>query len=141
MDLPDWVEQLWGELRFKELVGQESGEGFQRLFQQVMKAVDGDDFAEVRPVGKHGDFKCDGWGMESWTCYAVYGPFTRKTPAQVRLKFARDLHGATRSWPNMRAWRLVHNDVAGLSALVVAALASLREEVDMNARQVRILPP
>lgn len=141
MDLPEWVDQLWGELRFRELAGQETGEGFQRLFQQVMKAVDGDDFLDVRPIGKRGDFKCDGWGMQSGTCYAVYGPFTRKSPDQVRRKLARDLHGAAQAWPEMRAWRFVHNDVAGLSALVAAALVSLRDEIRTNAPHVTILPP
>lgn len=64
LDLPDWVERLWGELRFKELVGQETGEGFQRLFHQVMKTVSGDDFLEVRPTGRYGDLKCDGWEVQ-----------------------------------------------------------------------------
>lgn len=141
MDLPDWVYQLWSELRFRELAGQEVGEGFQRLFQQVMKAVYGDDFVDVRPVGKHGDFTCDGWGMRSRTCYAVYAPFTRKTPGQVRAKIARDLHGGMRAWPEIRGWRLVHNDHAGLSALVAAAIVSLKDEMDAGARRVTILPP
>jgi hypothetical protein len=25
VDIPDWIEQLWAELRFRELVGQTSG--------------------------------------------------------------------------------------------------------------------
>ena len=83
MDLPEWVDELWSELRFAELAARESGEGFQRLFQRVMKAADGESFLEVRPVGKYGDFKCDGWDTSSQTCYAVYGPFTRKTPDEV----------------------------------------------------------
>lgn len=141
MDLPGWVEVLWGELRFRELAERESGEGFQRLFQQVMRAVDGDDFLQVRPVGRHGDFKCDGWGMRSRTCYAVYGPFTRQNREQVRRKIAGDLHGAVRAWPEMREWRLVHNDLAGLSALVAAALVSLREDMDAAAPHITILPP
>lgn len=141
VDLPDWVGQLWAELRFRELVGEQNGEGFQRLFQQVMKATDGDDFLEVRPIGKHGDFKCDGWEMHSQTCHAVYGPFSRKSPDQVRRKIARDFHGAVRAWPEMRAWRLVHNDIAGLSALVAAALVSLKGEATTSAPHVTILPP
>jgi hypothetical protein len=141
VELPQWIEQLWGELRFKELVGHENGLGFQRLFQQVMKAVDGDDFLEIRPVGKHGDFKCDGWGMQSRTCYAVYGPFTRQSLASVRRKLANDFHGAVSAWPDMRAWRLVHNDIAGLGAVVAAALVSLHEEASTKASHITILPP
>lgn len=141
MDLPDWVEQLWGELRFKELVGQETGEGFQRLFQQVMKIVAGDDFLEVRPAGRYGDLKCDGWEMQSGTCYAVYGPFARKSPSEVRGKLLADLHGAIREWPEMRMWRLVHNDLAGLGAPVAKAIVSLREETGTIAPNVQILPP
>lgn len=141
MDLPEWVDELWSELRFAELAARESGEGFQRLFQRVMKAADGESFLEVRPVGKYGDFKCDGWDTSSQTCYAVYGPFTRKTPDEVREKIESDLHGALRAWPEMRNWRFVHNDQAGLSALVAAALVSLRDDPDPAARHVTLLPP
>lgn len=141
VDLPEWVDQLWGELRFAELAAQESGDGFQRLFQRVMKAVDGESFLDVRPIGKFGDFKCDGWDAMSHTCYAVYGPFTRKTPAQVHRKIAGDLHGAVRAWPEMRNWRLVHNDQAGVSVLVAAALVSLRDDPAPTARNVAVLPP
>jgi hypothetical protein len=59
MELPAWVEELWIELRFKQLVLQEPDIGYQRLFQRVMKAVDGDDFVDVRPAGRGGDLKCD----------------------------------------------------------------------------------
>jgi hypothetical protein len=141
VDLPDWVEQLWAELRFRELIGQASGEGFQRLVQQIVKAVDGDDFLDVRPIGMHGDFKCDGWGMQARTCYAIYGPFKRKTPRQVRDKIAEDLFGAVRSWPEMRSWRLVHNDLAGLNALVAAALVAVSEEARAEAPHVTVLSP
>lgn len=141
VDLPEWVDQLWGELRFAELAAQESGDGFQRLFQRVMKAVDGESFLDIRPIGKFGDFKCDGWDAVSHTCYAVYGPFTRKTPAQVHRKIAGDLHGAVRAWPGMRNWRLVHNDQAGVSVLVAAALVSLQDNPAPTARNVEVLPP
>lgn len=140
-DLPDWVERLWGELRFKELIWQETGEGFQRLFQQVMKTVSKDDFLEVRPVGRYGDLKCDGWEVQSKTCYAVYGPFTGKSPSKVRDKLLDDLRGAIRAWPEMRMWRPVHNDLAGLGASVAKALVSLREEASTSAPNVHILPP
>lgn len=59
VDIPDWSERLWAELRFRELVGQTSGEGFQRVVPH-MKAVVGDDFMEVRPVGECGECSCDG---------------------------------------------------------------------------------
>lgn len=141
VDLPGWVEQLWAELRFRELVGQTSGEGFQRLFQQVMKAVDGDDFVEVRPVGKHGDFTCDGWGLRSQTCYAVYGPWSAKSRAQVRRKIEIDFFGAVAAWPDMKTWRFVHNDYAGLNVLALKALTELTGRIEEDAPHVRILPP
>lgn len=141
MDLPEWVSQLWCELRFAELIEQEGGEGFQRLFQRVMKAVAGETFLDVRPVGKYGDFKCDGWDTGSQTCYAAYGPFTRKTPGQVRSKIAADLRGAVRGWPELRNWRLVHNDRAGISSLAAAALVSLRDDRALIERRVVVLSP
>jgi hypothetical protein len=141
VDLPDWFEELWGELRFQDLARRETGDGYQRLFHLVMRAVAGDDFLEVRPVGKHGDFACDGWSMRSRTCYAVYAPFSRKTPGQVRRKVARDLQGAVQAWPEMREWRPVHNDYAGLSALVASAVVSLKEDMDGRPQSVTILPP
>jgi hypothetical protein len=141
VDLPEWVNQLWAELRFAELAARESGEGFQCLFQRVMKAAEGEAFLDVRPIGKFGDFKCDGWDSASQTCYAVYGPFKRKTPGQVRNKIAGDLLGAVRAWPEMRNSRLVHNDQAGVSALIAAALVSLRDDPALAERHVVVLPP
>lgn len=141
VDVPDWFEQLWAELRFRELVTQAGGGGFQQLFHRVMKAVDGDDFLDVRPIGKYGDFKCDGWEMSSRTCYAVYGPLSVKRPDEVRRKISDDLLGAVRGWPEMRSWRLVHNDFAGLNVLVAAALVELKEEVLRVAPRLEVLPP
>uniref|UniRef100_UPI000B0D75EC hypothetical protein n=1 Tax=Actinoplanes rectilineatus TaxID=113571 RepID=UPI000B0D75EC len=139
--VPDWVQNLWSELRFKEIVGREGGLGFQRLFQQVMKAVDRDDFLDVRPVGRHGDFKCDGWGFSSQTCYAVYGPFSQRSRAAIQRKVAGDFEGAVAAWPDMKNWRLVHNDFGGLSSVVAAVLVPLREEAKSITPNVTLLPP
>lgn len=141
MELPAWIEDLWGELRFQQLVMAETGAAYQRLFQQVMKAVDGDDFVDVRPAGKHGDLKCDGWGSASRTCYAVYAPFTRKSLAEVHRKVADDFHGAMQAWPDIRAWRFVHNDLFGLEAPVAAAVEALRSETRTVTPGVDVLPP
>jgi hypothetical protein len=140
-NIPDWVDRLWSELRFKEIAGREGGLGYQRLFQQVMKAVERDDFLDIRAVGKHGDFKCDGWGMASHTCYAVYGPFSRKSRSAVQRKIVSDFNGAVAGWPEMQNWRIVHNDYGGLSAVVAAVLVSLQEEAKSIAPNVNILPP
>ncbi|MCW2929119.1 MAG: hypothetical protein JWM19_81 [Actinomycetia bacterium] len=141
MHVPDWVMQLWEELRFMELVAQESGEGFQRLFQRVMKSVEGDAFLDIRPIGRHGDRKCDGWSINSQTCYAAYGPFAKKNQNQVRRKIESDLRGAAEAWPEMRGWRLVHNDRNGISALVASALISLQAESSSALPNAAILPP
>lgn len=141
MQVPAWVEELWTELRFKHLVLQAPDTAYQRLFQEVMKAVDGDDFVDVRPAGSIGDLKCDGWSTSTRTCYAVYAPFTRKSPATVRRKVQDDLRGALAAWPEMRGWRLVHNDLFGLAAPVAATLEHLRAEVGKLPVEVEILPP
>jgi hypothetical protein len=106
-----------------------------------MKAVDGDDFVDVRPAGSVGDLKCDGWSTSTRTCYAVYAPFTRKAPTTVRRKLEDDFRGALAAWPEMQAWRLVHNGLYGLAAPVAAALEHLRAEVSEQTAQVEILPP
>jgi hypothetical protein len=141
MELPAWVEELWIELRFKQLVLQEPDIGYQRLFQRVMKAVDGDDFVDVRPAGRGGDLKCDGWSTSASTCYAVYAPYTWKSLATVRHKVEDDFRGALAAWPTMRGWRLVHNDMHGLHAPVAAALEDLRAEASRSMSEVQILPP
>ena len=137
---PDWIVQLWEEWKFRLLVSRESGEGYQRLFQRTKKVVD-QDFLDVRPAGRIGDFKCDGWDLESGTCYAVYAPFTRKSPAQVRAKLKKDFEGAILAWPDMRAWRAVHNDSVGLSPLIAEAVVALKLQAKTSVPHVAILAP
>ncbi|MBN7559264.1 hypothetical protein [Mycobacteroides abscessus] len=135
------LENLWAELRFKQLVLEEPGDGFQRFFQRIMKAVDGDDFVAVRPKGRFGDFKCDGWSVASNTCYAVYGPFTRKSPGQIEAKIRSDFEGALNAWPEMKQWRFVHNDIYGLDPAVSKSIVTLRKKLADHPSHVSILPP
>lgn len=88
------------------------------------KLVEPTSFVDVRAGGRSGDFTCDGWHLTDHVCYAVYAPFSRKSAAQVR-QVLDDFQGALRSWPQMRAWQLVHNDMFGLSAPVAKALVDV----------------
>ena len=108
-----------------------------KIFTKIMRAEHGNEFHIARAGGKKGDLKCDGWDSQSKTLYAVYAPFSGKGRAAIHGKIRGDFLGAREKWPEMRRWRLAHNDFFGLSAEVTRALEDLR--MDLVSDGVRIL--
>ncbi|MFE7457512.1 hypothetical protein [Streptomyces sp. NPDC057554] len=137
-DLSNWVQLLWQEQKFKLWVLQAPAEQFESIFTRVMRASSGDSFHVARPGGAVGDFKCDGWDSRTKTLYAVYAPFSRKSRSAIRAKVRSDFSGALEKWPEMRQWRMVHNDFFGLSAELTRELEILRGESE--GLGVEILP-
>ncbi|MEU2360708.1 hypothetical protein ABZ616_08285 [Streptomyces noursei] len=136
-NLAKWTQLLWQEQRFKLWILQSPANQFEDIFTRVMRASFKDTFHAARPVGTSGDLKCDGWDAETKTLYAVYAPFSPKRKSAIRAKVRSDFYGAIEKWPEMRRWRLVHNDFFGLSAELTRELESLRNE--STERGVEIL--
>lgn len=121
------VERTYYQLAFNERFLRSAGGAFQDFFTELMELVHPEDFERVRPWGKQGDQKCDGYLPSSKTVFQCYGPHGMKD-ATVLQKIDEDFRGAVEHWPNMKEWIFVHNDTDGLSANVTKKLEQLRAE-------------
>ena len=79
------------------------GLSFQNLFEQIMRKSDSS-FLTVRPMGRAGDWKADGFSLNSGTVYQCYAPGKMKG-AEAAKKIIEDFDGARNHWQEkMLAW-------------------------------------
>lgn len=102
---------LWWKL----LCVEASFEGFQQLFESVMKRTD-PRFMAIRPYGNIGDRKCDGLYYDEGVVFQVYSPDELKQ-AEVQTKIEEDLAGAVKHWEqrDLKKWVFVYNARRGLA--------------------------
>ena len=113
-----WYETKFS-LEFRSLTGTE----FQSLFTAVMQRRYPSDFQKVKPWGKQGDKKCDGYQPSLDRVFQVYAP-EHMVSASAVSKINDDLRGAIREW-QMADWVFVHNQYRGLPPDVVMRLSFL----------------
>jgi ABC-3C protein len=123
----DRLAYLWFRWQAELALHKHKATAFQDHFNDVMDAVHGTDFIRVRPAGKVGDRKCDGYLQSTDTVFQVYAP------ARVELKswlnkIDEDFTGAEAQWNTMRSWIFVHNQHDGLPADVTQALLKLKTD-------------
>lgn len=120
------VERERLQMRFKGAFHEKRGTAFQDWFAEIMAAAYPGDFQRVRPYGKRGDLKCDGFLRSAGGVYQSYAPRHMKLP-QFLKKIADDFAGAKKHGKaEMKAWTFVHNDLEGLTADAVKAIEKLR---------------
>lgn len=103
-----------------------TGIAFQDLFADLMQNAWPQDFQKVKPYGRSGDMKCDGYWKSRRCVFQCYGPASMKQ-RDVIAKIRTDLEGAVHHWQDkMAEWSFVHNDAGGLSAEAVQVLEKLR---------------
>ncbi len=104
------------------------GTAFHDLFADVMENAWPGDFQRVKPYGRYGDLKCDGYFRSHKRVFQCYAPVVMKQ-SEVIAKIRTDLCGAADHWHGrMTHWTFVHNDNAGLTANAVQVLEDLKEE-------------
>lgn len=123
----DRLAHLWFRWQAELMLHKHKATAFQDHFNDVMEAVHGIDFIRVRPAGKAGDRKCDGYLRSADTVFQVYAP------ARVELrswlnKIDEDFAGAKAHWGTMRSWTFVHNQHDGLPADVAQSLLKLKTD-------------
>lgn len=101
------------------------GRSFQDLFEQIMQKSD-PSFLPVKPMGREGDWKSDGFSLSSGTLYQCYAP-EQLTGAMAAKKIREDFDGGLEKWKDkLRAWVFVYNSASGLPPQVVKALTELK---------------
>lgn len=118
-----YFEQAF-EIRFLRL----KATSFQDFFGDVMeKAYPGGDFIRVRPWGKQGDRKNDGYLRSKRMLFQAYAPNEIKE-SETTKKIADDFAGALPYWKEFfGTWVFVHNAREGLPPAVTAALLLLEQ--------------
>ena len=123
----DDLQRHFYRLHFRAAYLERKGAAFEDLFSRIMAHAHPGDFEPVRPYGKLGDLKCDGYRASNKTVFQCYGP---STPALDKLlaKMRRDFEGAVEHWGDrMERWSLVHNWNDGLPAPATQLLADFRQ--------------
>ena len=121
----DDLQRSWYEMKFRDTFRSKDGNGFQDFFSELMEMRYPGDFQRVKPYGKLGDRKCDGYHASIKAVYQLYAPEAFKLAAMLR-KIDEDFLGALAFWKGqMLEWRFVHNQWRGLAADVVFKLNSL----------------
>ncbi len=85
-------------------------------------------FISVKPMGREGDWKCDGFSQATGTVYQCYAPEDLKESQSVK-KIKEDFDGAKTQWgAKMRAWTFVWSAYHALPPQTVNALQQLKTD-------------
>ena len=113
------------EIKLELELFRRTGKSFQDFFEQIMQKAD-PSFIMVKPMGKAGDWKADGYSVTTKTIYQCYAPEEMTGPEAAR-KVEEDFAGARDHWTDrMQRWIFVWSSERALPPQVVAALASLK---------------
>lgn len=123
----DELQRHFYRLHFRTAFLEMKGAAFEDLFSRIMAHAYPGDFEPVRPYGKLGDLKCDGYRASDKTVFQCYGPST-PTLDKLLAKMMHDFEGAVEHWGHrMERWSLVHNWAGGLPAPATHLLADYRK--------------
>ena len=86
-----------------------AGTAFENYVQSALKLEDGG-FIDPDPMGRTGDWGCDGLSGDGKTLYAVYGSDSRNSSEDKLVsKMKSDFDRGIEKWPTVAAWRFVTN--------------------------------
>ncbi len=102
-----------------------TGKSFQDFFEQIMQKAD-PSFIMVKPIGREGDWKADGYSVKTKTVYQCYAPEDMTGPKAAK-KVDEDFAGARDRWKEkMQSWIFVWSSERALPPHVVATFATLK---------------
>ncbi|MHC5056919.1 MAG: ABC-three component system protein [Planctomycetota bacterium] len=123
----DEVTRAYYELRFERDYLLKRGNEFQDFFATIMEKRHPGDFMRVRPWGRTGDQKNDGYLRPHRTLFAVYAP-NEMSASEAIAKIDEDFTGALPHWQEwFDNWVFVHNSRQGLGPAVTRKLLELHD--------------
>ena len=130
----DTLRSRWYDREFRIRFLERKGQAFQDFFCDIMGKRYPRDFERVRPHGRYGDEKCDGYLRSQGIVFAVHAPqyWERQGTLERALKkVAQDFHGAVEKWSTegLRRWVYVHNCLSGLPVPVLRLLTEVGREL------------
>lgn len=128
----DRISRAFYEFMFRDLYGRMTGNAFQDFFSDLMEKAHPGDFIRVRPWGKSGDKKNDGYLRSERMIFQVYAPNELQSVRTV-AKIEGDFNGAVTHWrDHFDRWVFVHNSVGGLGPDVTKKLLELNGSQDIS---------
>jgi hypothetical protein len=121
---------------FQNLILSSDGSAYERLFTAVMQHAN-KDFRQVKPQGRLGDRKNDGYDSTTGRYYQVYAPESlQRMPGKADVKLAADFAGLKAYWDPIspiREYYFVMNDrYQGTLPTVESDLAKLKSAHALN---------
>jgi hypothetical protein len=130
----DPTARAFHELKLKLVFYEKGGAAFQGFFCDIMDKAHPGDFQRVRPYGREGDGKCDGFLASERTVFQVYAPREMKERELIG-KINTDFTGARKFWvARMECWTFVHNDREGLPPYAQKLLL----DIEANNAPIRV---
>lgn len=121
----DDVARAFYEMSFKVAYLEKKADEFQGFFSAIMEKRYPADFMRVRPWGKVGDRKNDGYLRSRRILFQCYAP-NELDAATCVAKIDEDFNGALPHWrAHFGTWAFVHNSRAGLGPDVAKKLLDL----------------
>lgn len=122
----DNLKRSYYETKFENAYLKKGGNEFQDFFSEIMEKCHPNDFQRVRPWGKIGDRKNDGYLCSRRALFQVYAP-NEMSASDAIAKIHEDFHGAFPYWQKyFDEWVFVHNARNGLGPDVLAKLLELK---------------
>lgn len=124
----DPISRAFYELSFKATFLEKKGDAFQDFFSSIMEKRYPADFIRVRPWGKTGDRKNDGYLRSKRYLFQCYAP-NELSASDCLAKIDEDFAGCLPYWQTyFDLWIFVHNSKAGLGPYVAAKLLALNTQ-------------
>ena len=124
----DTVAQAFYELRFENSFLKKKGTEFQNFFSEIMEKSYPGDFQKIKPWGKSGDRKNDGYLKSKRMICQVYAP-NEMTAKETIKKIEEDFEGAKANWADhFDTWVFVHNSYDGIGPDIEKALLQLQKD-------------
>jgi len=130
----DTLQRAYFEKAFLAEFLEKKGNEFQDFFSSIMEMAHPGDFQRIRPWGKKGDCKNDGYLKSKRTLFQVYAPNEMKSIDAIN-KIDEDFNGALPYWKQyFNCWTFVHNSRQGLGPEVQKKLL----EIESSNRQIKV---
>ena len=129
----DYLTTAYYQMVLKTKFFEADGPAFQTLFNSIMGLRYPTDYQPIKPHGKAGDRKNDGWIQSQGLMFQVYAPDNIELPKAI-AKIKEDYQGAVEHWGILlKSWVFVVNDrYRGVPADIEIELTKLGVDAQGN---------